>query len=115
MVKKSSELKGEPKENVRGGSGVLEFSNYFTQEELQNKARLCTKITINPGCSIGLHEHVNEEEIFFIISGSGTLNDNGTICEIKAGDASLTRNKEFHSIENTGKEPIEMLAVVILY
>jgi mannose-6-phosphate isomerase-like protein (cupin superfamily) len=115
MVRKASELKEEPKENLRGGNGVLGFSNYFTQDEMQNKARLCTKIIINPGCSIGWHEHVNEEEIFFIISGSGTLNDNGVISEIKAGDAALTRNKEFHSIENTGSEPIEMLAIIILY
>jgi len=100
MVKREKDMIKEIKEQMRGGKG---------------KARLCAKITINPGSSIGVHEHVGEEEIFYIISGKGLVNDNGTITEVGPGDAVLTGNGASHSVEAVGDEPLVMMAVILLY
>jgi mannose-6-phosphate isomerase-like protein (cupin superfamily) len=54
-------------------------------------------------------------EIFFVVHGKGTVNDNGTLSEVKAGDAILTGNGASHSVENTGESPLEMIAVILLY
>lgn len=115
MVRKSSEMLKEIKEQMRGGKGAVEITHVFRQDELKGKARLFARITINPGCSIGLHEHVNEEEIFYIIRGKAAINDNGNIKEVIAGDAVLTGGGAQHSVENIGEEPLEMLAVILLY
>lgn len=115
MIKKSNEMIKEVKEQMRGGKGTVELLHIFKQDELTGKARLCAKITINPGCSIGLHEHVNEEEIFYILKGNGIVEDNGVKKEISAGDAILTGGGATHSAENTGNEPLEMMAVILLY
>ena len=115
MIKRQNEMVKEIKEQMRGGKGSVEITHIFMQNELKGKARLCAKITINPGCSIGLHEHVNEEEIFYIIKGKGTLDDNGVTREVAQGDSVLTGGGATHSIENTGGETLEMLAVILLY
>lgn len=115
MIRDSKEMISEVREKFRGGEGSIEITHIFKQEELNGKSRLCAKISINPGCSIGLHEHVNEEEIFYIIRGKGLAVDNGVKKEIKAGDAILTVGGTSHSVENTGDEPLEMLAVILLY
>ena len=60
-------------------------------------------------------ENVRDGKGALDLSGKGIVNDNGTTYEVKAGDAILTRDKEFHSIENKGNVPIEMLAIVVLY
>ena len=62
MFKKSSEMVREIKDNMRGGKGEIELTHIFMQNELKGKARLFARITINPGCSIGLHEHVNASD-----------------------------------------------------
>ncbi|AEV68877.1 cupin domain-containing protein [Acetivibrio clariflavus] len=115
MIKRADEMVKEIKEQMRGGKGSVEILHIFKQEELKGKARLCAKITINPGCSIGLHQHDNEEEIFYVVKGKGTVDDNGTLSEVKAGDAILTGNGASHAVENTGDEPLEMIAIILLY
>jgi len=115
MIKRANEMVKEIKEQMRGGKGSVEILHIFKQEELKGKARLCAKITLEPGCSIGLHQHDNEEEIFYVIQGKGTVDDNGTLSEVKAGDAILTGNGASHSIENTGDSTLELMAVILLY
>jgi len=115
VVKKANEMVKEIKEQMREGKGRIEIFHIYKQDELKGRARLCAKLVINPGCSIGLHEHVNEEEIFYIIKGKGNVNDNGMEREVLEGDAVLTGGGAVHSIENTGVEPLEMLAVILMY
>ncbi|MCX8131625.1 MAG: cupin domain-containing protein [Clostridia bacterium] len=115
MIRKADEMVKEIKEQMRGGKGSVEITHIFKQDELTGKARLCAKITINPGCSIGLHEHVNEEEIFYVIKGKGIIDDNGIQKEVFEGDSILTGGGAAHSVENNGTEPLEMLAVILLF
>lgn len=98
-----------------GGKGAVEISPLFEKGEYKGKARLIAQITLNPGCSIGEHAHEGEDEIYFFISGKGIVNDNGVIHEVTAGDSVLTGNGAYHSVENTGDEPLVLMAVIILY
>lgn len=115
MIKREKDMIKEIKEHMRGGKGSVELLHIFKQDELKGKARLCARITLTPGSSIGLHEHVDEEEIFYIISGNGSLNDNGTTIKVGAGDAVITGNGASHSVEAVGEEPLVMMAVILLY
>jgi len=115
MLKKAQDMLVEIKEQMRGGKGTVELKHIFNKDEIKGKARLIAKITINPGCSIGLHEHVNEEEIFYIIKGKALFNDNGVMKEAEEGDSLLTGGGAVHSVENTGDVPLEMLAVILVY
>ena len=117
MIKRSSIMEREIKESMRGGNGSVELIHVFKKEELKGNARLCARIILQPGCSIGLHEHVNEEEIYYIISGKGIVNDNGNTQEVLPGDSVITGGGAFHSIENDINclEPLELMAVILLY
>ncbi len=115
MLRRAEEMEKEIKEQMRGGKGSVEITHIFKQSELTGKARLVAKVTINPGFSIGLHEHVNEEEIYYIIKGKALVDDNGEKREVNPGDAVLTGGGAVHSIENTGSEVLELLAVILLY
>lgn len=115
MIKRVNEMEMEIKQNMRGGKGSIELTHIYKQEELTGKARLCAKVVINPGCSIGLHDHVNEEEIYIILKGKGVVTDNGVSSEVGPGDSILTGGGASHSIENFGDEPLELLAVILLF
>lgn len=115
MIKNAYEMISEIKHQMRDGKGSVELTHIFKQDELKGKARLIARITINSGCSIGLHEHVAEEEIFYIINGKGIINDNGIEREVSAGDAVLTGDGASHSIENKENVPLILLAVILVY
>lgn len=113
MFKKRTDMKLETIENLQGGKGKAQLLEIFSQDELKGKCRLFKKITLEPGCSIGTHSHDQEEEIYYILSGKGIVEDNGKVFEIEAGDALKTGGGEFHSITNNGTEPLVFMAVVI--
>lgn len=115
MFKKRDEMVKEIRERMRGGKGSVEISHVFSQDEMKGKCRLFAKIILEPGCSIGMHTHDREEEVYYIISGKGTVDDNGDIHMLKSGDAVKTGDGAYHAIENTGAETLEMLAVILLF
>lgn len=115
MIRRAEEMIKEIREQMRGGKGYVEVTHLFKKDELRGKssARLIAKLTLNSGCSIGLHPHENDEEIFYVIKGKGRVDDNGKTYDVSVGDATLTGGGETHSIENIGDEPLEVLAVIL--
>ncbi len=98
---------------MRGGEGDVTIE-HFQKEGLPEKCRLMSKITLEPGCSIGHHVHNNETEYYIITKGEAIVDDDGTDVSCKAGDVIVTSNGSGHSIKNTSKDTMEMIAVIIL-
>lgn len=101
-------------ENMRGGNGSVLAENLLTTEQFNGKARLFAKMTLEPGCSIGYHEHHNESETYYILSGEADYSNNGKIEKVKAGDVTFTPDGEGHGIVNTGKEKLVFMALILL-
>ena len=113
MIKKSSEFVVDNRENMRGGDGIVSMYNFITPEDLNNKGRLFGKIILKPGCGIGYHIHENESELFYILKGIATYDDNGTIVTVNQGDLCVTSPGCGHSIKNEGKEEVELIALIV--
>ena len=78
MIKRASEMPRTVKPQMRGGDGQAVVTNLLDAGEYQGKSRMIATITLEPGCSIGEHVHEKEEEVFYIIQGTATYDDNGT-------------------------------------
>jgi len=115
MFKKSTDMELKIVESLRGGKGETKLLEIFSKDELRGKCRMFNKITLEPGCSIGTHPHHQEEEIYYVLSGKGIVEDNGKTYEIEPGDALKTGGGEFHSITNNGTEPLVFMAVILLF
>ncbi|NLW11955.1 MAG: cupin domain-containing protein [Clostridiaceae bacterium] len=115
MIKRAETMIRELKEQMRGGNGTVAITHLFSQDEIGGKARLIAKIELEPGCSIGFHEHQNEEEIFYIISGQATLDDQGDMQILNPGDAAITKGGQSHSLSNNGDSLLTVMAVILLY
>lgn len=110
--------KSERKENraVRF-NGVGEISMLpilpLGPEALCNKGRLFAELTLKPGEVFGSHSHHGEFEIFLILSGVGTLNNNGTTEEVYPGDVCVCKDGEEHGIANKGTEDLRYVALIL--
>ena len=114
MVIQRSGMKTEIKEKMRGGEGSASIIHRVDCENEKN-IRMLAEITLQPGCSIGSHSHGAETEYFIILSGNGTVNDNGTEVPVQTGDAIITGNGASHGISNTGAVPLVFHAVIVTY
>lgn len=115
MIKKSDSMREEVRERMRGGKGSVRIGHLFEQGEYRGHARLIAKVTLAPGCSIGPHEHGEEEELFYIIKGRARLTEDGETYSLGPGDAALTGGGKSHAIECDGDEDLELLAVILTY
>ncbi|MGQ9661790.1 MAG: cupin domain-containing protein [Kiritimatiellia bacterium] len=115
MIRRAADMRKEVREQMRGGVGAVTIQHYFEKEEFGAKVRLCARLTLPPGVSIGLHEHSAEDEIFLVLSGSGLLEEAGARHRVKAGDAILTGRGASHAIANDGNEDLVLAAIIVCY
>lgn len=113
MIKRPQELTIQKVEKLREGRGNTIIQHLIEGEELKGRAKLISKLTLEPGSSIGVHEHKEDFEIYYILQGEGRVMDNGYMQPIGSGDVVYTANGESHYLENTGDTELTLLAIVI--
>lgn len=114
MIRKPEEFRIEYKEHMRDGDGTVQLTHFITgPEELCGKGRLFSKITLNPGCSIGYHVHEGDAELFYILKGTAEYNDAGEIRQVTAGDVTICPAGTGHGIANKTEDVVELVAVIV--
>ncbi|MGZ3753194.1 MAG: cupin domain-containing protein [Mucilaginibacter sp.] len=91
-----------------GGGNTTGYSFFAKADSLKMVFR---KRVLHPGSAIGYHLQ-KEDEVYYIISGTGEMKMNGKSFNVKAGDAILTRPGSSHSLKQTGNTD---LAIIIAY
>lgn len=114
MVRQEQTMAVEMREAMRGGAGSVQLRHLFAGDELGPHSRMCARVTLPKGASIGAHDHTAEREIYYILKGSARFEENGVVSILQAGDATITGGGGVHSIANAGDEPLEFMAVIIL-
>lgn len=112
---KSKDTTVEKREKMRGGDGTVTIKHFFKKEDFKSKVRLCAKLILPPGTSIGLHEHPSEDEVYIILKGTGILTTPDGNFNVLPEDAILTGAGGSHSIKNNGLTDLEILAFITCY
>jgi len=96
--------KNEPGTHNGGGSTVG-YSFFSKADGLKLVFR---KRVLHPGSAIGYHLQ-KEDEIYYVIGGTGEMQMNGKSFPVKEGDAILTRPGSSHGLKQTGKDDLVIL------
>lgn len=113
MIRKPADQQVEFK-CIRGGIGDAEMHKLLNgPEEMYGKGRMFNRLVLAPGNSIGGHNHSGDNEIFYILSGRGEYNDNGTVVTVEPGDVLVCNDGEYHAMVNKGTEPLELIALIL--
>lgn len=116
MIRRIEEQVAEERVHMRDGAGTVTVHTIWTPgKELKAPQRLFARMVLPPGASIGPHPHMNEEEVYYVLSGEGKTTMDGVCSVIKFGDSTLTAHGQTHSIENTGNTDLEILAIITTY
>lgn len=100
-------------QNVQNGRGTVKTYHVLSSEELGRAGRLYGRVVLDPGCSIGWHQHVGETEPYYVLKGQGTFIDNDKKAyTVVPGDVCTIEEGQFHSIENNSDEPFEFMALI---
>lgn len=114
MIRKNEERITEEKQDHLGGKGKLSICHILNNNsELYDKGRVFCHTVLEPGASIGYHQHNGEFECYYIIRGIAQFCDNGEEVVLHAGDVAYTPDGCSHGIENIGDEPLELIALIL--
>jgi mannose-6-phosphate isomerase-like protein (cupin superfamily) len=94
----------EPGTHNGGGQTV----GYSFFKKVPKLALVFRKRALKPGSGIGYHEQ-KEDEIYYVLSGHGTLTIDGKAVEVGPGDAVLTRPGSSHGLKQTGPEDLVIM------
>lgn len=108
-------LKTWNRDNVAGGAGTLygQFSHTRNDAPIDWAIKEIGWMTLQPGASIGMHKHENNEDTYIVVSGQGVFTDsNGKETPVKAGDITIARKGDQHALKNTGTEDLVFLDII---
>jgi quercetin dioxygenase-like cupin family protein len=114
MYFESNDMQSETREKMRGGDGKVERLSIIPQDDLPPKIRFTGVIMLKKGCSIGIHPHTGDEEIYYCMSGEGVLDDNGTTKIFKKGDCHICKDGQSHGISNQKEEILTIFEAIAL-
>jgi mannose-6-phosphate isomerase-like protein (cupin superfamily) len=115
MIRRSQEMTTEVRKEMRGGKGAVTVQHFMAPADFKANVRLCARLTLPPGASIGMHRHEGEDEVYIITRGAAVLDDGTTRTPLSVGDAVLTGRGESHAIANNGTSDLEITAVIVCY
>jgi len=78
-----------------------------TNAPVQNQS--LAEATLPPGAANRKHRHPNAEEIYFVLSGCGSMTVNDETRAVRPQDAVLIPPGAAHRLENTGDAPLVFL------
>ncbi|WBV58260.1 cupin domain-containing protein [Chryseobacterium daecheongense] len=109
----------DKREGMYGGKGTVYMLQMFGDKELANNRLAAYMVLLNKGDESGYHSHHarNEEELYVVVHGTGEYRERtGTHGPerkktLQKGDITAISSIGYHSIENTGDEPLIMFVI----
>ena len=111
MFKASSEINRE--DYFYDGRLCGEMTHLLDKQECDGKLGFYSIFPINQGEEVEYHQHKGEWEVFYFLTGTGEVNDNGNIVQVAPGDVIKTPTDGWHSFKNTGENIFSFLALII--
>jgi mannose-6-phosphate isomerase-like protein (cupin superfamily) len=94
----------EPGTHNGGGQTV----GYSFFKKVPRLALVFRKRALKPGSGIGYHEQ-KEDEIYYVLSGHGSMTIDGKAFDVGPGDAILTRPGSSHGLKQAGADDLVIM------
>jgi mannose-6-phosphate isomerase-like protein (cupin superfamily) len=98
---------------VHGGHGELQWKCFVRLHMTHAPIAGFEFVRVPVGTSIGRHRHSRTEEIYFVLSGRGLMDQDGVRTEIGPGDLIMSRRDVTHAMDVLDDEAVELLVIEI--
>ena len=72
-----------------------------------------TQVRIHPGQTVPAHTHPDEDQVYYVATGTGFVVLDGARTDVSAGSCVLIPLGTEHEITNTGPEPLDYVFFVV--
>ncbi len=90
------------------GKGTILYRRIWDIESRRTGWKRISHAVLPPGTSIGYHQHNSDEEIYYIMDGTGRITVNDVTWDVRKGDALPCRLGESHGLYNNSDDIMEI-------
>ena len=99
--------------NEHGGTGEILFRRLLDSSGVGTAIDFVDYTIVPPGSVIGRHEHVGNEELYFIIEGKPVIRINTNESRLEKGSISVVRNGQSHELINDTNNDVIILVIQV--
>jgi quercetin dioxygenase-like cupin family protein len=96
-----------------GGSGPILFRRLLESTAFEAPVDFVDYTIIPPGTVIGRHQHVGNEEMYFVLAGRPLVTVESDAQRLATGSLSVVRNGQSHELINDTTEDVTILVVQV--
>ena len=94
------------------GTGTIEKEILVDPALFQGTNDLFARITLHPGCAVPVHQHLGNNETYYLLKGEGEYTDEDKKVAVKAADVTISEDGGTHGLMNTRKEDLVFIALI---
>ena len=94
-----------------GGKVVKEDVRYVVKDNTELNNLVVSSTRLNARKTTSGHRHAGQEEVYIFVRGSGQMELDHRIIDVKAGDTILIQDNVFHKVHNNTDLGLEFICV----
>ena len=113
MIKNYLNAARQNLEKSHDGKGPYALYEIWGKDDFKSNCDFIDRVTIPANSEVGYHKHGNNEEMYIVLEGQGTMIIGGKKQNIKKGDMVLNPAFGEHGLINDSDHDIELLVIQI--
>ncbi len=111
MIRNYYETKMKVQHAAHNGQGAVELYEIWNRSDFLSNCDFIDRQVIPPNSAVGYHKHGNDEEMYIVLEGTGTMLINNQAVKIKKGD--MIKNPPYgeHGLVNDSDANIDLLII----
>ena len=97
--------------NNIGGAIAKQDERYIVRDNKFGNNLILSSTSLNPNKSTTGHSHEGQEEVYFFVSGKGTMQLEDELFTVQQGDIITIKGGEFHRVFNNTDEELYFVCV----
>ena len=95
------------------GEGPVDVFEIWGRGDFKSNVDFMDRVVIPPKSSVGHHQHGNNEEMYIVLEGRGTMTIDDEVVVVKKGDMILNPAYGEHGLTNDSDSNIDLLVIQI--
>jgi mannose-6-phosphate isomerase-like protein (cupin superfamily) len=111
VIRNFLEAKKQIQKSAHDGQGTIELYEIWGKSDFLVNCDFIDRQVIPPNSTVGYHKHGNNEEMYIILSGNGTMTIANQQVKVKKGD--MIKNPPYgeHGLVNDSNSELDLLII----